>query len=155
VDLERALREPALAVLSALAHGEQPGGADVVRAALLGLDGMPGDHAIVFLDLIRASLDTVVRRILEADMDFANYEFKSDYFREKISKAREEGREEGRVGELRRIALRIAQTRIGEIAPQVQARLDACDDAERLESLVLALSAAGDPVAIEKLLFDF
>ena len=88
-------------------------------------------------------------------MDFANYEFKSDYFREKISKAREEGREEGRVGELRRIASRVAHTRIGEVAPHVQARIDTCDDADRLETLVLELSTAGDPVAVEKLLFDF
>ena len=50
--------------------------------------------------------------------------------------------------------LSAAQARIGQIEPRIVARIDACDDMERLEKLVLDLSTAGDPAAVEKLLHD-
>jgi hypothetical protein len=111
------------------------------------------------LDLIRASLDDVVWRALENEMDYANYKWKSDFYRKDIDNARnegrEKGREEGRLSELRRMVQHIAQARIGDIDPSMQGRIAACDDVDRLEKLVLDLSTAGDPVAVEKLLHDF
>jgi hypothetical protein len=159
IDGGRALREPALAVLSTLIHGNAPGGIDIARGALKGIEELPIDRANVFLDLIRAALDDVVWRALENEMDYASYKWKSDFYRKDIDNARnegrEEGREEGRLSELRRMVQHIAQARIGDLDAPIQRRIDACEDADRLEKLVLALSTAGDPVAVEKLLHDF
>ena len=94
------------------------------------------------------------------------YEFKSDFLKGYFAHRREDGRElgrdfahlqgreQGRLLEARRIAVRVAEARIGAIGADLQARIDACDDVERLELLVLELSTAGDPVAVEKLLHE-
>lgn len=158
VDAHRAMDEPFLAVLSALAHGNDAGGVELVRAAFDGLRELPSKRGRVFVDLILASLDADVRRAVESDMDYENYKYKSDYFRKDIDKAREDGVGEGLergLTALRRTACRVAGLRIGELDVQVVARIESCDDIERLEKLILELSTAGDPVAVEKLLHDF
>lgn len=83
-------------------------------------------------------------------MESRKYEYQSDFAKRYYG----EGREEGRRFSARRMVMQVAQARIGVIEPQVQERIEACDDAERLEKLVLDLSTAGDPAAVEKLLHE-
>jgi hypothetical protein len=63
---ERARRDPHLAVLAALVHGNSPGGLAITVAALEAVASMQDHHATLFFDLIWASLSEVSRHALEA-----------------------------------------------------------------------------------------
>lgn len=65
VDPAEAVARPALAVLSALAHGNEPGGVPVIRAALEALATFDSKLSEVYLHLIFKTLDAPMRRALE------------------------------------------------------------------------------------------
>jgi hypothetical protein len=151
---ERALAEPWLAVLSALAHGNEPEGLAVTMAALEALTAMPEHHAIVFHDLIVASLDDAARRALEEAMLTPKYEFKSEFARRYYGAGREEGREEGRLTAAREHLLALVERRLGRLDPALGDRIAAMADVERLSALVVEVGAAADAAAIDRLLRD-
>lgn len=65
VDPAEAVARPALAVLSALAHGNEPGGVPVICAALEALATFDSKLSQVYLHLIYKTLDAPMRRALE------------------------------------------------------------------------------------------
>lgn len=67
-DLEVAVANPQLAVLSALAHGNEPEvGLPVLRATVAALDGFDNPDASLYLHLIHRALDEPMRRALKED----------------------------------------------------------------------------------------
>jgi hypothetical protein len=177
--LARARRQPWMAVLSALAHGNSPGGVPIARAAIEAIRGLPDERAKVCFDLIRASLNETVWRALENEMQHGKYVYKSDFARHYVSEGREEGRREGREeghqkgreeghrkgreeghqkgrkeGQLqmaRTLLLRLAKDRFGLSGDSFRRAVEACDDLARLTSLHHQLVVARDRQTAERL----
>jgi hypothetical protein len=158
VSAARARREPAIAVLSALAHGNSPGGVSIALAAVDVLSDLPDWRARVGFDRIRESLNEAAGRALEYEMQHGKYEYKSDfarrYFGEGLEKGRKEGREEGRLEAMHAILLQIAEQRFGLARNRVQRSIAACGDPDRLTALVAQIGAAPDRETVERLLAD-
>jgi hypothetical protein len=93
-DEVRAKSDPELAVLSAMAYGQDADTSKSVQIALaaqiasLGLDE---DRSKLYFDLIVASLSEAARRELQT-MDPAKYEYQSDFAKRYVAQGRAEGR---------------------------------------------------------------
>jgi hypothetical protein len=74
---EQARRLPELAVLSARAHGSEPDGLEVARAALAALGAVSADRVTLYGDWILSGLNEAARRALEAEMQTGNYEYRA------------------------------------------------------------------------------
>jgi predicted transposase YdaD len=101
-DTTRALADPELAVLSAMAHGDSDDtllAAQIAQAAIAASIGLDPDRSVLYFDMVLASLSEAARNSLQA-MDPANYDFQSEfakrYLAEGEAKGRAEGRAEGR-----------------------------------------------------------
>lgn len=64
-DVALALEEPALAVLSAVAHGNGPHGMEVVRALLRSLDRLDGEHGRVYFQIVFNALRAPMQQAME------------------------------------------------------------------------------------------
>jgi hypothetical protein len=98
-DTQRALADPELAVLSAMAHGESDDtflAAQIAQAAIAASIGLDPDRSVLYFDMVLASLSVAARTSLQA-MDPANYEFQSEFAKRYLSQGRAEGRAEGEV----------------------------------------------------------
>jgi hypothetical protein len=82
-----AARAPELAVLSALAHGGEHRGIDVARVALGAAASLDEDKRALYTDLVLYALSAAARGTLELEMNLRDYEFKSDFFKEKFARA--------------------------------------------------------------------
>jgi hypothetical protein len=154
VSRERARREPWMAVLSALAHGNSPGGVAVVLAALDAVSGMPYEHAKVCFDLIRGSLNEAAGRALENEMQHGKYEYKSDFARRYVGEGLERGREEGQLQMARTLLLQLARDRFGLSGDGIRRPIEACGDVKRLTTLFSQIGAASDREAAERLVAE-
>ncbi|MBZ0232496.1 MAG: hypothetical protein K8M05_09230 [Deltaproteobacteria bacterium] len=147
VDSQSARRQPWLAVLSALAHGNREGGVAIALAALDAVASLPEAHATLCFDLIVASLDDAGRRALEEMMETRKYEYQSEFARRYFGA----GQVQGSLLMARTILLALLERRF-PVDPALRARIDACEDADRLASLVVAVDAAADEAAVRSLL---
>jgi hypothetical protein len=154
VSSDRARREPHLAVLSALVHGNSPGGIEIAVAAIDAVSGFRDDHARLFFDLILSALSDAKRAVLEAEMQTGKYEYKSDFARKYFDAGREEGREEGRLETLRTSLLAVAVRRVPALSDELRRRIAASSDVDRLTSTLVDVGAALDAAAIERLLAE-
>jgi len=115
----RARREPGTALLSALAHGNSPGGVAIALAAIDAISSLPDERATVCFDLIRGSLDEAAGRILEHEMQYGDYEYKSDFARRYFGKGLEQGFKRGRkegIAAMHGVLLQIAEQRFTRTA---------------------------------------
>ena len=97
VDPARAAAEPELAVLSAMAHGNDNDTDSALRIALAAMAasvGLDPARSMLYCDLVLASLSDAARKAFLA-MDPAKYEFQSEFARRYLSQGRAEGRTEG------------------------------------------------------------
>ncbi len=100
IDLKRAAEAPELAVLACIAHAKDPEQervrelAETTIALCRGL--LDEEPFSIYADLILNSLGRTARAAVESFMATSNYEYQSDYFRQKIANWRREGLEEGR-----------------------------------------------------------
>ena len=148
VDREKAVRDPELAVLSAVAHG----GGSVETAVKIALAAdaacatLPEEAALIYSDLVMASLSEAARTAFEEFMaNTQGYEYQSDFAR----KHRAAGREEGREKALRGMLARLLEARFGSVAPDVQARIDAAsvEDLDRWIEQFATASTLGEVFA--------
>ena len=155
VELEQAHDQPWMAILSALVHGNRPGGTATTLAAFEAMSVLPEPQARVCYDLLRSSLNEAARRALEEEMDPGKYRFKSDHaklhFGEGWKQGQEEGRQEGRSEAARELVLTLAD-RYGAVTSELRARVEACGDPDQLRSLAIDLAGAGDRAAVESVL---
>lgn len=155
VTAKRAHREPHLAILSALVHGDGPGGVEIVLAAIDAVTDMDEQHGRLFLDLILAALSTATRALLEAEMQPGKYEYKSDFARKYFNAGLEEGRAEGRAEALEALKsslLNLAVRRVPTLRDELRDRVAGCSDVARLSMTIVDVGAAADAAAIERLL---
>jgi hypothetical protein len=117
VEPEQAKLEPELAVLSAMAHGRDVDAAKAARiafAAQTASSGLDDDRSRLYFDLVSSSLSEAARRELQA-MDFAKYEYQSDFAKRYVAQGRAEGRAE--------VIIRQLTLRYGELPPAVQSQI--------------------------------
>ena len=118
-------RRPEIAVLSAMAHGNEPGGLAVVMAVLNGLVGFDEAMARVYRKLIYDALEEALRR----KVDQMNLErigpFEDPPF---VVKLKEIGRAEGQVETLRAMLLKLVAREGFTLSEEERARIDGCDD---------------------------
>ena len=95
-DVADALARPYLAMLSARAHANGPGGLAITLAALHVLPTLPRDRNVVYMDVIWSALGDAARLALEAELNFANYVPTNPFYYQALEKGRERGIEEGR-----------------------------------------------------------
>jgi flagellar biosynthesis/type III secretory pathway protein FliH len=86
---------PELAVLSAMAHGNEEVGAAIASTVLAAVAGLEGERIRLYVDLVLGSLSQAARGALEALMMSGKYEYQSEFARHYVAQGREEGREEG------------------------------------------------------------
>jgi hypothetical protein len=145
-DAAVAKAEPALAVLSAAAHGHEPGAERIALAALQGCMDLDNEVATLYADLVQAFLGQAARAALEAIMNTGNYQFQSDFAKKYMQLGREEGREEGLQRGLQRgreqerhesrvqAIFTVLEAKSIAIPEQHRARILACHDLAQLET---------------------
>jgi hypothetical protein len=137
-DIEQARRSPGLAVLSALAHADDPEAVDIAAAALTAAHDLDSDAAALYADAIFARLGDLTRTALEQLMQTGRYEYQSDFAREYYAKGRAEGEAKGRAegeakGEAKAI-LQILELQGLTIPDDARQRILGCSDGERLDT---------------------
>lgn len=139
---EEALHQPELAVLSALAHGNEPNGLQVALAALQAIATLGVERGRIYYDLIVSSLneDTRHRLELELQMEPHKYEYRSEFARTYYAEGRAEGRAEGEaVGRAEGKAVGRAE---GEAEGKAMGRAEG-EAAGKAQALLAVLAARG------------
>jgi hypothetical protein len=140
-DQAAARRAPELAVLSCIAHGQDPDADAVARSAYATLlavtELLSDDRQLLYHDLVSTALPEAARIALEKLMASGNYEFQSDFARKYLTKGREEGlekgREEGEVAGQAKALLAVLESRGMRISKKARARILACTDIEQID----------------------
>jgi hypothetical protein len=139
-DEEQAKADPELAVLSAMAHGQDADAEQALKIALAAMGasvGLDATRSTLYSDLVLASLSEAARKALQ-NMDPAKYEYQSEFARRYVAQGRAEGRAEGLAEGKAALLLKLLARRFGLLPEEVEERvraasvdeLDAC--AERL-----------------------
>jgi hypothetical protein len=127
---ELAHRLPELAVLSSLAHGNEPDGTEVLVPTLEALLTLDPERQRFYYDVVLRSLNEATRRALEEElMQTGKYEYQSDFAKIYLAKGRAEGPAEGRAEAL----LVVLAARGMEVDPSRRERILGCTDATLLE----------------------
>lgn len=129
-------RSPELAVLSALAHGGEPGGRSVLDALPHAFAAVDVERATLYSDIVFAALPAAAQRYLEVLMTTHAYEYKSDFVRRYVVQGRDEGREEGRVEGQATAVLAVLDARGIAVPEAARARIMACTDHDQLDTWV-------------------
>ncbi len=143
VDEVQARDDPELAVLSAMAHGQDSDAtkaAQIARVAQLATLSLDEDRSRLYVDLVFASLSEVAQRELRA-MDPAKYEYQSDFAKRYVAQGRAEGKAEGELKGRSELLLRQLTRRFGALPPAAAARLAAAS-IEELDAIGERLLAA-------------
>lgn len=155
ISVERARREPWLAALFALAHGDRHDPEAAVQAAVVALEELP-EHRAMFFDLISASFNETAWRALEnamrISMRIGDYELRSTFARRYFGKGLKKGIHEGELRATRALLVELAKDRFGLAEDDVRRAVEACDDVDRLTALFSRISVARDRRTVERLL---
>jgi predicted transposase YdaD len=118
-----------LAVLSAMAHGQDPNTDKSVRIALLAQMvslGLDAERSTLYCDLILHSLSEAARQVLLA-MDASRYQYQSEfaqrYFGQGNAAGVVEGRVQGRTEGRVEIILKLLATRYGAVSAAAEAHV--------------------------------
>lgn len=125
-----AARAPYRAVLSVVAHGREPEGETIARAALQGIAGLPEDERATWEEVILASLDIAARRALEEWMNLQGYPEKSTFY--------QRGKAEGEAKAL----LAVLTARGLRVSDELRARILAAAEVSQLEAWIVRAATA-------------
>jgi hypothetical protein len=143
VDENEARADPELAVLSAMAHGQDRDAgksAQIAAAARVATLDLDDDRSRLYLDLVLTSLSEAAHRELKA-MDPAKYEYQSDFAKRFVAKGRAEGKAEGRAEGKASIVVRLLVRRFGALPPEAAHRISAAS-ADELDAIAERLLTA-------------
>jgi hypothetical protein len=160
-DMALAEQETALAILSAVAHGNGPKGLEVVQAVLGALERFDREHAAVYFQIVYNALREPMRRALEALIMERQAEAKATFppfAQQLIDRGKVEGLREGEArgearGKLegtRDVLLRLVARAGIALSDDDRARVDACTDLailDRWVDNVLGAKTAADVLA--------
>lgn len=128
-DEEQALKDPELAVLSAMGHAQDPDTDQSVRIALMAQMasvGLDEERSRLYCDLVLNSLTENARRAL-LEMDAKKYEYQSEFARRYYGQGKTEGMAE--------ILLKQLTTRYGALSAATAARIREASSTAELESI--------------------
>jgi hypothetical protein len=128
-DEQAASQEPELAVLSAMAHGQQEVGQSIVQAVLAAVVGLEAERVRLYVDLALSSLNDVARTALEALMQSGNYEYQSNFARRYVAQGLEQGRHEGEMEAL----FEVLDARGLRVDARSRRRIQACTELAQLK----------------------
>ncbi len=134
-DVNAARAAPALAVLSALAHGRAPDGLPTVLAGAIAADAVAAEdanRAAVYYDLVTGRLDAAALKALERMMGLENYRFQSEFARKYFGLGKAEGHVEGEAEGQAKAMLTVLDARGWTVPDDRRAEILACADPERL-----------------------
>lgn len=123
-DIERAKEYPELAVLSVIAHAEDPDTEKVKqigRVATKATRELDPERSMFYYDLIQHYLPEAARQALQS-MDMSKYEYKSEFARRYFG----QGETEGRI----KVVLKQLATRFGALSATVEARIRGANSEE-------------------------
>jgi hypothetical protein len=132
-DEQAAREDPELAVLSAMAHGQQEVGEAIAHAVLSAVVGLEAERVRLYVDLALSSLSEVARAALEALMRSGNYEYQSEFARKYVAQGREEGRQEGRQEGETGALFEVLDARGLEVDDDARGRILACTEPAQLK----------------------
>lgn len=145
VDPAAARDDPRLAVLSAVAHGGEPDGYDVLAALADALWALPDAEALPYTEVVLKRFPAAMRRAMEETMPLPkDWEPENQWTRKAWFEGIEKGHKQGQHDATLRIVLRQLARRIGLPGEPLQARLTALPLAD-LEALEEALQAFATP----------
>ncbi|MEW9533016.1 hypothetical protein [Microbispora sp. NPDC049125] len=134
-DREQARACPELAVLSAIAHGDETETGPVLEAMLAGLETLDRDQATLYLSYVFTVLPSVARKHLEEIVTATSRDYESlagQYLSHWVDKGRAQGRAEGEAEAI----LEVLEARGIEISPDTRDRVKRCEDLALLKSWV-------------------
>lgn len=120
-DPAQALADPELAVLSAMAHGEDADtkkSVQIAVAAQLASLGLDEDRSTLYVDLVLNALSQAARRELQT-MNPAKYEYQSDFARRYVAQGRHEGQLEGQ----KAFAIKLLAQRFGSLTEAARTKV--------------------------------
>jgi hypothetical protein len=141
-----AAQAPELAVLSAVAHGREAGGAEPALAAIGAAVRLDADRAKLYHDFVLQHLGAVARAELEALMATGKYEYQSDFARKYIAEGTAQGELKGKAEAL----LAVLRARGFAVSDAQRERILASVDVAALDRwLWRAVTAASVDEALE------
>lgn len=141
---ELALKLPELAVLSALAHGNEPAGMEILLPTIDALATLDEERRGFYYDVVLQSLNEAMRRALEEElkMQSGRYEYKSDFARTYFGQGKAEGKAEGEAKGRVEALLAVLKARgMTPDAPTHQ-RIVSCTDFELLQRWIVRAATA-------------
>lgn len=121
-----AWKDPELAVLSAMAHGNDPDtskAAQIAIAAISATIRLDAERSTLYFDLIAASLSEAAREALQ-DMDPAKYEYQSEFAKRYLAQGEARGRIEGEARGRAALLIKQLSMRFGPLPEAVGERLN-------------------------------
>lgn len=135
-DGEEAARAPELTVLSAMAHGAEPDGSGVLDALLGALEAVDVDLALLYSDVVLATLPVAARSYLEALVTARTYEYQSDFARRFFFQGKAEGKAEGQAEAKASAVLAVLAARGIDVSTVAKARIAECSDLDQLDTWI-------------------
>ena len=130
----RPVNPPELALLSALAHGNEEGGLDIVMAALASAAGLDETRSALYADLIMASLRKAIAKELENMVLAGKYELQSDFAKKYFAQGRAEGEARGEAKGEARLLIRMLDSKESiELTDVLRQRILECTDVDLIE----------------------
>ena len=112
-------QNPEMAVLSAVTHGDEPGGLQAALVAFDLISALDDQTATVYHDLIMRALSAAFRQELKAMVASGKYVFQSEFAKKHQGLGREEGRQEEA-----RLLLKMMRIKYGDaVTEQVEAQV--------------------------------
>jgi hypothetical protein len=128
-DRAEVIQQPEIAVLSAMAHGNEPDGLKVVMAVLAGLVAFDDAATKMYRRLIYATFGEALRRKVAEMIMNPTEEFELPFERELREMCEAKGRTEGLKAALLKLVARVGLA----LSEDERARIDACDDPATLD----------------------
>ena len=129
-NVEEGRRNPQLALISAFAHADSPGGLAVLLAACAGLLTLDDARARFYHDFVLTSLGEATLRELDAMTAEGRYDYQSDFAKKYFTEGREKGRIEGQMFATRRLMLRMLSQRRWAPNPEQMDKIEAASLAQ-------------------------
>jgi len=144
-DFEQARAQPERAVLSAIAHREEPGVEAIAFSAYLAAASLGDPQATRYVDAILMLLNESACNNLLEYLNMHHYEYQSEFARKYVEEGRKEGVKEGR----QEVLAKLLGLKFGELPDWAVQRLRAADDAdlERWTERVLTAPTLDDVFA--------
>lgn len=151
VDIDRARRQPELALVATLAHRAQPTALAQARTLLRALDDVDDARAAWYADIVLELAGDAVRAALEAEMIPEGREFRSEFMRRIVAESEARGiaageargQADGARAAIGAAIVKVLEARGIPVSPEHHSRIAECTDRETLDAwLVRAVSVA-------------